>query len=121
LAIKADPATKRIPVIALRAIRTDQVAALVQFSGIPSRAIARKIGHPFAHIAALAVLNDKLGHVVPALALTSRALNPQLRAPDTLVTRPVEASCLAGMDRAKRRTGVSVEHWQKRHRSPLRP
>jgi hypothetical protein len=53
-----------IPVVALRANRTDEVAALVQLSGIPFRAIAPKIGHPFTYIAALAVLSDKFGHVV---------------------------------------------------------
>ena len=40
-----------VPVVALRANRTDEVAALVQLSGIPFRAIAPKIGHPFTYIA----------------------------------------------------------------------
>jgi hypothetical protein len=53
-----------VPVVALRANRTDEVAALVQLSGIPFRAIAPKIGHPFTYIAALAVLSGKFGHVV---------------------------------------------------------
>ena len=39
-----------VPVVALRANRTDEVAALVQLSGIPFRAIAPKIGHPFTYI-----------------------------------------------------------------------
>jgi hypothetical protein len=42
-----------IPVVALRANRTDEVAALVQLSGIPFRAIAPKIGHPFTYLAAV--------------------------------------------------------------------
>ena len=50
-----------IPVVALRANRTDEVAALVQLSGIPFRAIAPKIGHPLAHIAPMAVLSEELG------------------------------------------------------------
>jgi hypothetical protein len=109
-----------IPVVALRANRTDEVAAFVQLSGIPFRAIAPKIGHPFTYIAALAVLSDKFNHVVSSPCAHIAWTHPQLRTPDRPVTRPVEASCLAGMDRARRRTGVSVEYWPQQHRSPLR-
>jgi hypothetical protein len=44
---------------------------------VPLQAIALEIRHPLTHIAALAILSDKLGNVVAALALTSRAFNAQ--------------------------------------------
>ena len=50
---------------------------LVQLSGIPFRAAAPKVGYPFAHVTAQAVLSEELGDDVTALALTSRALNPR--------------------------------------------
>jgi hypothetical protein len=49
----------------------------VQLSGVPFVAVAPKVGHPLAHIPAVAVLSEELGDDVTALALTSRALNPQ--------------------------------------------
>src|ERR1700730_11692558 len=58
-----------------RQIGADQVAALVQLSGVPFRAVAPKVGYPFAHVTAEAILSEELGDDVTALALTSRALN----------------------------------------------
>ena len=39
-------------------IGADQVTALVQLSSIPLRAVASKVGHPFAHVAAGPVGRD---------------------------------------------------------------
>ena len=49
----------------------------MQVNGVPFGAVAPKVGHPLAHIPARAVLSEELGDDVTALALTSRALNPQ--------------------------------------------
>ena len=38
----------------LRKIGADQIAALVQVSGVPVMAVAPKVGHPLAHIPAVA-------------------------------------------------------------------
>jgi hypothetical protein len=61
----------------LRKIGADQIAALVQVSGVPFVAVAPKVGHPLAHIPAVAVLREELGDDVTALARASRALNLQ--------------------------------------------
>ena len=57
--------------------RADQVAALVQLSGVPFVAVAPKVGHPLAHIPAVAVLSEELGNTITALACAARAFNPQ--------------------------------------------
>jgi hypothetical protein len=67
-----------VPVVALRANRTDEVAALVQLSGIPFRAIAPKIGHPFTYIAALAVLSDKFGPLRSHRVHSTRSFGHQI-------------------------------------------
>ena len=59
----------------LRKIGADQIAALVQVSGVPFVAVAPKVGHPLAHIPAVAVLREELGNAITALARASRALN----------------------------------------------
>src|ERR1700738_5283689 len=45
----------------LRKIGADQIAALVQVSGVPFVAVAPKVGHPLAHIPAVAVLSEATG------------------------------------------------------------
>jgi hypothetical protein len=47
----------------------------VQVSGVPFVAVAPKVGHPLAHIPAVAVLREELGNAITALARASRALN----------------------------------------------
>jgi hypothetical protein len=61
----------------LRKIGADQIAALVQVSGVPFVAVAPKIGHPLAHIPAVAVLREELGDAVAALARASRAFDAE--------------------------------------------
>ena len=61
----------------LRKIGADQIAALVQVSGVPFVAVAPKVGHPLAHIPAVAVLREELGNAITALARASRAFDAE--------------------------------------------
>ena len=49
----------------------------MQLSGVPFVAVAPKVGHPLAHIPAVAVLSEELGNTITALACAARAFDPQ--------------------------------------------